>query len=102
MFLWRNKKNIGTFSLKKHLIQNYEHCHIFFHKYHISLICKCLTCIYKRLSGSVVELLPLGLEIVDSVFKQDITKTSESGISCTCLGAQHLEEELGLVVLVSV
>ena len=41
----------------------------------------------------------MGLEIVDSVVKQDITKTnSKSGISCTCLGAQHLEEELGLIV----
>ena len=89
---------ISTFWLKKHLIQNYERCHIFFHKYHVSLLCKRLTCIYKWLSGSVVELLPLGLEIVDSIFKQDITKTSKSGISCTCLGAQHLEEELGLGV----
>ena len=40
--------------------------------------------------------------IVDSFFMQDITKTSKSGISCTCLDVQHLEEELGLVVLISV
>ena len=54
------------------------------------------------MSGSVVEPLPLGLEIVDSIFKQDLTKTSKNGVSCICLGAQNLKKELGLVVLVSV
>ena len=46
LFSWRNKKNISTFWLKKHLIRNYEYCHIFLHKYHILLIYKCLSCIY--------------------------------------------------------
>ena len=64
----REIRKIFTFWLKKH-IQYYGHCHIFFHKYHISLTSKCLTCIYKWLSGSVVQLLPLGLQITGQTCK---------------------------------